>query len=53
MMYTIDQVCEMFYVSKRTLMTWIKEGKVHPVKFGRKWLFNQEEIDRMKREGVQ
>ena len=52
MMYSIKQICELFQVSKRTVMTWIKEGKVHPVKVANKWMFNQDEVNRMMKEGV-
>ena len=52
MMYSVKQICELFQVSKRTVMTLIKEGKVHPVKVANKWMFNQDEVNRMMREGV-
>ena len=52
MMYSVKQICEMFQVSKRTVMTWIKEGKVHPVKVANKWMFNQQEVVRLMWEGV-
>lgn len=52
-MYTIKQFCELFQVSRTSVMIWIREGKVHPVKIGNKWMFSQEEIDRIKKEGVQ
>ena len=51
-MYSIQQICELFQVSKRTVMYWIRDGKVHPVKVGNKWMFNQQEVDRMMQEGV-
>lgn len=35
-----------------TIWRWIKRGKIKCHKFGRDWVIEQEEIDRIKREGV-
>ena len=51
-MYTLQQFCDMFHVSRFTVYNWIKADKVHPVRIGRKWLFHQSEIDRLMKEGV-
>lgn len=35
-----------------TIQRWIKRGAIRCVKIGRDWEISQEEIDRIKREGL-
>ena len=35
-----------------TVQRWIKNGQINCVKIGRDWEISQEEIDRIKREGL-
>ena len=35
-----------------TIQRWIKNGQINCVKIGRDWEITQEEIDRIKREGL-
>ena len=35
-----------------TIQRWIKSGQINCVKIGRDWEITQEEIDRIKREGL-
>lgn len=52
-MFTLQQFCQYFHVTRFTVYNWIDAGKIHPVKVGRKWLFSQSEIDRITKEGVE
>lgn len=36
-----------------TIQRWIKSGLINCVKIGRDWEISQEEIDRIKREGLE
>lgn len=47
----IKELCELFHVERRTLYRWIKEGKLHGVKFGRKWLFDRAEVEALLKRG--
>lgn len=51
-MFTLQQFCEVFHVTRFTVYNWLKAGKIHPVRVGRRWLFSQEEMDRIKKEGL-
>lgn len=35
--YTLDEVAEVLKITRRTLYTYIKEGKLKAVKIGREW----------------
>lgn len=51
-MYTIEQVCTMLNIHQNSLYKWIKQGKVNAVKVGKVYRISEEEIDRIKREGI-
>lgn len=35
--YTLDEIAEMLHITRRTLYTYIKEGKLQAVKIGKYW----------------
>lgn len=35
--YTLDEVAEILKITRRTLYTYVKEGKLKAVKIGREW----------------
>jgi len=35
--YTLDEVAEVLKITRRTLYTYVKEGKLKAVKIGREW----------------
>lgn len=35
--YTLDEVAEALKITRRTLYTYVKEGKLKAVKIGREW----------------
>ena len=43
--YTTEEVMAMFRITKRTIYRWRDSGKIHPVKAGRRLLFDRGEID--------
>ena len=42
--YTIEEVAELLHTTRRTLYTYLKEGKLKAVKMGRKWLITEENL---------
>lgn len=42
--YTLDEVADILKISKRTLYTYIKEGKLHAVKIGKAWRVSEENL---------
>lgn len=44
---TRDEVCELMHITKPTLWRKVKEGKITPVKAGRRVLFAESEVKRV------
>lgn len=42
--YTLDEVADILKVSRRTLYTYVKEGKLSAVKMGKYWRVSQENL---------
>lgn len=42
--YTLDEVADILKVTKRTLYTYVKEGKLSAVKMGRYWRVTQDSL---------
>lgn len=42
--YTLDEVADILKVTKRTLYTYIKDGKLHAVKMGKYWRVTEENL---------
>ena len=43
-MYTTDDVAERYRVARCTVWRWIREGKLTGVKYGRAFLFTDEDL---------
>lgn len=43
--YTLDEVAEILKVTKRTLYTYVKEGKLPAVKMGKYWRVSQDTLE--------
>lgn len=41
---TVEEVMQLFHVTRRTVYRWIDSGKIKGAKFGRRWLFDRAEI---------
>ena len=39
--------------STKTIRTWIKSGILHATKLGRDWEISEEEVERVKRDGLE
>lgn len=51
-MKTVEEVASIFKVHFRTIYSWIKQGKIKSVKVGRRHYVADEEVERIKREGI-
>ena len=45
-LYTVKQVAYVLHVSERTIMNYIKDGRMKAQKVGGKWRFTKAEIER-------
>jgi excisionase family DNA binding protein len=43
--YTLDEVADILKVSRRTLYTYVKEGKLPAVKMGKYWRVSQDTLE--------
>ena len=48
-LYDVRQVALLFGISERTVMAYIKNGRLKGAKIGGKWKFTKEEIERFAR----
>lgn len=51
-MLTIKQVAEALSVSVMTIVRYLAKGRIRGVRVGKSWRISQEELERIKREGV-
>lgn len=42
--YTLDEVAEILQVTKRTLYTYLKTGKLHAIKVGKYWRVTEDAL---------
>lgn len=42
--YTLEEIAEMLDVTRRTLYTYVKDGKLKAVKVGRSWRVTEENL---------
>lgn len=49
--FTVKQVAYLFGITERTVMNYIKEGRIKGSKVGGKWRFTKAEIERLINEG--
>lgn len=40
--YTLDEIAEIMKVTRRTVYSYVKSGKLHAVKFGKYWKVTEE-----------
>ena len=43
--YTIDEVVDLLHVTKRSIYSYIKDGKLKAVKIGKYWRVTQENLE--------
>lgn len=51
-MLTISEVAKELKLSEMTIFRYLKSGKIKGVKIGKNWRVKQEEVERIKEEGV-
>jgi len=51
-MMTLRQVAAEVMVSMPTIYRWLKSGKLKAVKMGKVWRVGEDEVERLKKEGV-
>lgn len=44
-LYSLEELSEMFGITRRTIYSWIKDGKLKAVKFGKYWKVSQENLE--------
>lgn len=50
--YTLDEIADILHLTKRTLYTYVKEGELKAVKFGKYWRVSQEQLEEFMSRGV-
>lgn len=43
--YTLDEIVEILHVTKRSIYSYIKDGKLKAVKIGKYWRVTQENLE--------
>ncbi len=43
--YTLEEIAQLLQVTRRTIYTWVKDGKLKAFKVGRGWRVTREELD--------
>lgn len=51
MLYTINEFCKLFSISRTTFYLWVKNGYVKVIRIGERTRIAQEEVERLKRGG--
>lgn len=44
-LYSVQEVSDLLRVTRRTLYTYMKQGKIHATKIGKYWYISQEQLD--------
>lgn len=50
--YTLDEIAEMLHITRRTLYTYIKEGKLQAVKIGKYWRVSETNLQSFLEKGT-
>lgn len=50
--YTLDEIAEMLHITRRTLYTYIKEGKLQAVKIGKYWRVSETNLQAFLEKGT-
>lgn len=50
-MLTVEELAENLKVHKITVLRHIRNGKIKAIRMGKFWRVNEEEVERIKREG--
>lgn len=50
--YTLDEVADILKVTRRTIYTYVKEGKLQAFKIGRYWRVTEESLKKIASTGI-
>ena len=50
--YTLDEAADILQLTKRTLYSYVKDGKLKAVKFGKYWRVTQENLEAFIEQGA-
>ena len=50
--YTLDEIVDILHVTKRSIYTYIKEGKLNAVTIGKYWRVTQENLEEFLSKGT-
>lgn len=51
--YTLEEICNMLHVTRRTTYNWIKDGKLKAIKVGREWRVTWEALQDFLQRGTE
>lgn len=51
-LYSINEVCEILQLTRRTIYTYIKEGRLKAIKIGKFWRVTEENLQEFINEGA-
>lgn len=51
--YTLEEIAEILKVTRRTLYTYVKEGKLKAVKFGKYWRVTEKNLEEFLAKGTE
>lgn len=52
MVYTLEEVSELVHISRKTLYTYIREGKLKAAKIGRSWRITAKNLEEFLNKGT-
>lgn len=51
--YTLDEIAELLHVTRRTLYTYVKDGKLKAVKVGKYWRVTEKNLEAFLSKGTE
>lgn len=51
--YTLEEIAELLHITRRTLYTYVKEGKLKAVKVGKYWRVTEKNLEEFLERGTE
>jgi excisionase family DNA binding protein len=51
--YTLEEIAELLHITRRTLYTYVKEGKLKAVKVGKYWRVTEKNLEEFLNKGTE
>lgn len=51
--YTLEEIAELLHITRRTLYTYVKEGKLKAVKVGKYWRVTEKTLEEFLNKGTE